>query len=46
MGSQIQITFSLDNASALNFVEFDKHIFILGDDEQIDILMHLNIQVA
>lgn len=26
-----------------NFVEFDKHIFKLGDDEQIDIMMKLNL---
>ena len=26
-----------------NFVEFDKHIFKLGDDEQTDIMMRLNI---
>lgn len=26
-----------------NFVEFDKHIFKLGDDEQIDIMMKMNL---
>jgi ribosomal protein S18 acetylase RimI-like enzyme len=26
------------------FVEFDKHIFKLGDDEQIDIMMKLNLK--
>ena len=26
-----------------NFVEFDKHIFKLGDDEQIDLMMKLNL---
>lgn len=26
------------------FIEFDKHIFKLGDDEQIDIMMKLNIE--
>ena len=38
-----------ENPRAINFykkngfVEFDKHIFKLGDDEQIDIMMKLNI---
>lgn len=26
------------------FVEFDKHIFKLGNDEQIDIMMKLNLK--
>ena len=26
-----------------NFVEFDKHIFKLGDDEQIDLMMKMNL---
>lgn len=26
------------------FVEFDKHIFRLGDDEQTDVMMKLNLQ--
>ena len=26
-----------------NFVEFDKHIFKLGDDEQIDNMMKMNL---
>lgn len=26
-----------------SFVEFDKHIFVLGDDEQTDILMKLEL---
>ena len=26
-----------------NFVEFDKHVFKLGDDEQIDLMMKMNL---
>ena len=38
-----------DNPRAISFyrkngfVEFDKHIFVLGDDEQTDILMKLEL---
>lgn len=39
-----------ENARAINFykkngfIEFDKHIFRLGDDEQIDIMMKLDLK--
>lgn len=39
-----------ENSRAINFykkngfVEFDKHIFVLGDDEQTDIMMRLNLK--
>lgn len=40
-----------ENKTAINFyrkngfVEFDKHIFKLGDDEQIDIMMKLQLEI-
>jgi len=39
-----------ENPRAINFykkngfVEFDKHIFVLGDDEQTDIMMRLDLK--
>jgi ribosomal protein S18 acetylase RimI-like enzyme len=39
-----------ENPRAINFykkngfVEFDKHIFVLGDDEQTDIMMRLELK--
>jgi ribosomal protein S18 acetylase RimI-like enzyme len=39
-----------ENPRAINFykkngfVEFDKHIFVLGDDEQTDIMMRLKLK--
>lgn len=39
-GNPLAINFYKKNG----FVEFDKHIFKLGDDEQIDIMMKLNLK--